>query len=491
MTHSDPHLLWTAETLTAALGQLLSTPIESDTPLRVTGLSIDTRDLHAGDLFVALRGEHVDGHAFVAQALEAGAAGAMVEQGHVPDDTDAPLVIVTNVMDALEALARAARQRSQAYVIGVTGSVGKTSVKETLHLALQKSGTVHVSEKSFNNHIGVPLSLARLPAEADYAVFEIGMNHAGEIAALVDMVQPHCAIITHIGEAHIENFASMDALAQAKAEIMTAFSGDGVVLLPGDNAYLPVLQKAAAENNVANVLTFGMAAPQAISDTHAAPDKVKLHAQCSCVSAHILGIEVTYKIGVPGAHHVSNSLAVLSAVSLAGADVALAALSLAGHEALSGRGRRHYLQSAQGAYELIDETYNANPVSMTAALQTLGLSSHDGHGRRIAVLGDMAELGADAPALHADLAQVIAQAEIDLVFGCGPLTKHLMDALPAPCRGHYTATPDQLVDILTQEIHRDDVVMVKGSNASNMHSVIRGLRAVHQPTSSVQMMREG
>lgn len=491
MVNSDPHILWTAETLSDALGTLLLAPIETSDQFAITGLSIDTRSLNAGDLFIALRGGQADGHAFVGQAFEAGAAAAMVEEGGVQDGVNGPLIIVADVLAALEAMGRVARQRTQAYVIAVTGSVGKTSVKESLHAALQKSGRVHVSEKSFNNHIGVPLSLARLPIEADYAVFEIGMNHAGEIATLVDMVRPHCAIITHIGEAHIENFASMQALAQAKAEILTAFAGDGVALLPADNAYLSVLQDVAAENNVAKVLTFGMTPAANISETHSAPDKVKLHAQCSCVSAHILGTAVTYKIGVPGAHHVSNSLAVLSAVSLAGADVALAALSLAGYQALSGRGRRHHLQSPQGAYELIDETYNANPISMAAALQTLGLSPHEGHGRRIAVLGDMAELGAEGPALHASMAQVIAQAEIDLVFGCGPLTQHLMDALPAQCRGQYAPTPDQMVEVLIDEIHRDDVVMVKGSNASNMQSVVRGLRAVHQPTSNVQMMREG
>lgn len=480
--------LWTAADISQALGPLLQQPIAQCPD--IAGISIDTRSLQAGDLFVALRGEQVDGHDYISAAFEAGAAAALVD--HQPDgetETGA-LIIVSDVMAALEALGRAARARTPAYIIGVTGSVGKTSVKEALHAGLEKSGTVHVSEKSFNNHIGVPLSLARLPANTAYAVFEIGMNHAGEIEALVDMVRPHCAVITQIGEAHIEHFDSMEDLARAKAEILTGIEAGGAAILPQDSEYYDVLHAAAVENGVQNIVRFGLNMDDAASDV-ATTSKFKLHAECSCVSGHILGDAVTYKIGVPGAHLVSNSLAVLSAVSLAGADMALAALSLADHQGLSGRGKRHYLMSEQGDYVLIDETYNANPVSMAAALNALGLASREAHGRRIAVLGDMAELGADAVALHENLKQTIEQANVDLVFGCGPLTKHLMDVLPKGCRGPHAETPKALVKILKQEIHQGDVVMVKGSNASGMQRVIRGLRKAHQSTGSLQMLKEG
>ncbi|MBT5156767.1 MAG: UDP-N-acetylmuramoyl-tripeptide--D-alanyl-D-alanine ligase [Rhodobiaceae bacterium] len=445
------------------------------------GVSIDTRDLKPGDIFVALPGERVDGHDYVEAAFEAGAAAAFVRQDFTSDKLPASAVLlpVSDVLGALEALGRAARQRSQAHIMAVTGSVGKTSVKETLAAALSKSGTVHASERSFNNHIGVPLSLARLPEAKDFAVFELGMNHAGELTDLVDMVRPQCAIITTIGTAHIENFDDMTALAQAKAEILSGVVAGGVAILPRDNEHYNVLQQAAGETRMIDFSAEGNTQAQAFTA------QVKLHDTCSCVTAHILGQEVIYKIGTPGAHHVANSLAVLAAVQNAGADLALAALSLGDNEGLSGRGRRYRIGEAEANMTLIDESYNANPTSMAAALKVLGLAPRLGRGRRIAVLGDMAELGQEAPALHAGLAENIEQADIDLVLTCGDLMKHLHTHLPPGRMGPHVNTSDEIMAILHRELRANDVVMVKGSHSSGMEKVVDALLA----TSAAEMKK--
>ena len=464
--------LWKGSQVIAALAAHL---VEGSETLSrdwiANGVSIDTRDLKAGDIFVALPGENVDGHDYVEAAFAAGATAALVRPDFDSDKLSAKAVVlpVSDVLGALEALGRAARARSQAHIIGVTGSVGKTSVKETLAVALAKSGTVHASERSFNNHIGAPLSLARLSAEADFAVFELGMNHAGELTDLADMVRPHCAIITTIGTAHIENFADMTALARAKAEIFSGLVERGTAILPRDNAHYEALKQAAGK---AHVIAFSAEGdPQAQAMTA----QVKLHDTCSCVTAHILGQDVIYKIGTPGAHHVANSLAVLAAVQNAGADLALAALSLADHEGLSGRGRRYRLGEDEAAITLIDESYNANPTSMAAALKALGLAPRLGRGRRIAVLGDMAELGKDAPALHAALAQTIEQADIDLVLTCGELMVHLHNHLPPGRMGPHVGTTEEMMESLNRDLRANDVVMVKGSHSSGMGKLVDAL----------------
>ncbi len=464
--------LWKGSQVIAALATHL---VGQDVPTDwvANGVSIDTRDLKPGDIFVALPGEHVDGHEYVEAAFEAGAAAAFVRPDFASESLPAKAVLlpVSDVLAALEALGRAARERSQAHIIAVTGSVGKTSVKETLSAALAKSGSVHASERSFNNHIGVPLSLARLSTEADFAVFELGMNHAGELTDLVDMVRPQCAIVTTIGTAHIENFENMTALARAKAEIFSGLVEGGAAILPRDNEYYDELKQGAGQARIIDFSAEGNAQAQAFTA------QVKLHEACSCVTAHILAQEVIYKIGTPGAHHVANSLAVLAAVQNAGADLALAALSLADHEGLSGRGRRYAIGEVEAQITLIDESYNANPTSMAAALNTLGLAPRLGRGRRVAVLGDMAELGKDAPALHASLAENIEQADIDLVLTCGDLMMHLHNHLPPGRMGPHVGTPDEIMEILHRDLRANDVVMVKGSNSSGMGKVVDALLA--------------
>ncbi len=472
-------VLWHGKDVLAALqAHLTASPGED---WQAQGLAIDTRDLLAGDIFVALQGEKAHGHDYVAQAFKDGAAAALVgaDFDAAGLKEDAVLLPVVDVLAALETLARAARKRTAAQIIAITGSVGKTGTKASLADALAKSGKTHAAERSFNNHIGVPLSLARLPEDAEYGVFELGMNHAGEIAALVDMVRPHCAIITTIAAAHIENFASMEALAAAKAEILSGVESGGSAVLPFDNAYLDVLRKEA-EAQALNIVSFS-------AEGHEAADnrinRVKLHATCSCVTALMGAQAVTYKIGAPGIHLVANSLAVLSAVQLVGADLALAALSLAEHDGLAGRGARYRLGADDAPITLIDESYNANPTSMAAALETLGLTPRKGRGRRIAVLGDMAELGDDAQQLHAALADKTESADIDLVITCGTLMEHLHNALPAGRIGAHTDSHAAALNILQNELQDDDVVMIKGSNASRMGLVVEGLIGLLTDTS--------
>ena len=474
-------ILWTDEQISAA------THGQCSAPFAVSGVSIDTRSLEPGDLFVALMGEGRDGHDFVDAAFAAGASAALVGRGRIDPkkaaDMQKALVEVDDVQAALEALAHAARARSTAYITAVTGSVGKTSVKEALGLALSKSGKTFASEKSFNNHIGVPLSLARMPQDCAYGVFEVGMNHAGEIDALVRMVKPQCAIITHIGTAHIEHFNSEADIARAKGEIFNDMANDmagnavagGTIIIPADNPHIDLLVELAEAQNITDIRRFSTDEAGASEPPHIVASKIYLHETCSCVSGRIGDAEVTFKIGTPGAHHVSNSLAVLGAVQAAGADLALAALSLAEIEALSGRGRRHVLDVAGGACVLIDESYNANPVSMSAAIKSLGLVPRLGQGRRIAVLGDMAELGAASKDLHVDIAGLMGTVDIDLVFSCGPEMAHMFAHLPPDRRGIHAASSDALTNILQAEIHAGDVVMVKGSHASQMNRIVDAL----------------
>ena len=437
------------------------------------GVSIDSRSVMAGDLFIALSGDNHDGHDYIEAAFEAGASAALVREDY-DGAANRPLVRVPDVLAALEKLAVAARARSDAYIIAITGSVGKTSTKEMLAGALAKSGATHAAVKSFNNHIGVPLSLARLPRTAHYGVFEIGMNHAGEIAKLVKLVRPHCAIITAIGMAHIKNFPDIKALAAAKAEIFSALMPDGMAIIPSDAPHADILEKAAKKAK-AKITRFSMQK----NNVETYPIKTHLHDTCSCVAANIMGHDVTYKLGLAGGHHVSNSLAVLSAIIAAKADLALAALSMAHQIGLDGRGRRYQLETAQGAYLLIDESYNANPASMQAAFNTLGLMPRLGKGRRIAVLGDMAELGANARHYHESLAAAIEQADIDLVMSCGPLMRYLHALIPPSRAGAHADRPQDILDILLSDLHAGDVVMVKGANVSGMTQIVEGLLAAH------------
>jgi UDP-N-acetylmuramoyl-tripeptide--D-alanyl-D-alanine ligase len=468
--------LWTIEAMATAMGAARQGAL----PQSVCGISIDTRSIEPGEAFFAIQGDNRDGHQFVAAALAAKAGLAVVaadRRGQFP--ADAPLLIVPDVLAALRDLAAAARLRTDAKVIGVTGSVGKTGTKEALRLALSKDGETHASAASYNNHWGVPLSLARCPASARYAVLEMGTNHPGEIAPLSRLARPHVALITTIAPVHLEFFGSLTRIADAKAEIFLGLEPGGVAVINRDIAQFAHLRRCADEAKVERVVSFG---------AHAKADarliKCVLHPHCSTVQASILGIELTYKIGAPGRHLVHNSLAVLAVAELVGADLALAALALAGLKAVSGRGAPIDLDLPGGVALVIDESYNANPASVDAALALLGQAPIGPQGRRIAVLGDMLELGDKGKALHRGLAAPVAANAVDLVFCCGPLMHALWQALPASRRGGYAGDSAALEAQVVPAIRAGDVVMVKGSLGSRMAPIVKALQRVypHQPS---------
>ena len=459
--------LWTSK----AMAEAMRAAINGALAEAVTGLSIDSRTIAPGEAYFAIKGDVHDGHDFVAAALKAGAALAVVETAQRDKFApDAPLLVVEDVLAALVDLAHAARARMDAQVIAVTGSVGKTSTKEALRRVLGVQGETHASAASFNNHWGVPLSLARCPAAARFAVFEIGMNHAGEIEPLVRMVRPHVAVITTVEPVHLEFFAGIEAIADAKAEIFEGLEPGGAVVLNRDNSQFARLQRRAKKLGIISIVSFG---DDKKSDARLLD--LSLHSACSAVHADILGHDVTYKIGMPGRHMAMNSLAVLAAASLVGADLALAALSLSQIEPAAGRGARRALEIANGEATLIDESYNANPASMAAALSVLGRAAVGPHGRRIAVLGDMLELGPTSPALHRGLNDAVKANHIDLVYCCGPLMRNLWDALSTGKRGGYAGSAADLEAQVVAAIHAGDSIMIKGSLGSKMKTIVNAL----------------
>ena len=459
--------LWTSAAMMAAMRAKANGVL----PEAITGLSIDSRTIAPGEAYFAIKGDVHDGHAFVAAALKAGAALAVVEATQRDKlAADAPLLIVDDVLAGLVDLAHAARARLGGQVIAVTGSVGKTSTKEALRHVLRAQGETHASAASFNNHWGVPLSLARCPASVRFGVFEIGMNHANEIDALVRMVRPHVAIITTVEPVHLEFFAGIEAIADAKAEIFEGVVSGGAVVLNRDNSQFARLQRRAKKLGVSRIVSFG-----ADKKSEARLLDVSLHAACSAVHADILGHEVTYKLGMPGRHMAMNSLAVLAAASLAGADLALAALSLSQLEPAAGRGVRRALEVGIGEATLIDESYNANPASMAAALNVLGQAVIGPQGRRIAVLGDMLELGPTSADLHRSLNEAIKANHIDLVYCCGPLMRNLWDALSAGKRGGYADSAASLEAQAVGAIRAGDAIMIKGSLGSKMKMIVQAL----------------
>jgi len=472
--------LWTVDAMVAAMGARRQGAL----PVSVGGLSIDSRTLGAGDAFFALADVR-DGHEFVPAALKAGAGLAVVSEaraGAMPKD--APLLIVSDVLEGLRKLAAAARARSNAKFIAVTGSVGKTSTKEALRLALGKSGETHASAASYNNHWGAPLSLARCPQTARFAVLELGMNHAGEISPLTRLVRPHVAIVTTVEPVHLEFFGSVEKIADAKAEIFEGLVPGGTAVINRDNAQCARLAAAAKKDGVSEIVYFGEH-----PDTQVRLVKCALQAESSTVQANILGVDVTYKLGAPGRHLVMNSLAVLAAVKLAGADLALAALALAELAPATGRGVRSQLHLPGGNATLIDESYNANPASMGAALALLGQATVGPRGRRIAVLGDMLELGPQAPQLHGALADAVVENGVDLVFCAGPLMRSLWEALPSDRRGGYAEASAALEADVLGAVRAGDAVMVKGSLGSKMGPIVKAL--TRQYSGSVAAPAEG
>jgi UDP-N-acetylmuramoyl-tripeptide--D-alanyl-D-alanine ligase len=459
--------LWTVDAMAQAMGGAARSGALPDA---ISGISIDSRSIGRSEAFFAIKGDARDGHDFVPAALGNGAGLAVVAADRREAfSKDAPLLVVPDVLEGLRALARASRARSPAKVIGVTGSVGKTGTKEALRLALTPSGETHASVASYNNHWGVPLSLARCPASARFAVFEMGMNHAGEIEPLSQLVQPHIAIVTTIAPVHLEHLGSIEAIADAKAEIFRGLVSGGAAVITRDIPQYARLARAA-EAAGARVVSFG---------EHAKADarliKSSLQADSSTVQARILGTNVTYKLGAPGRHVVSNSLAVLAAASLAGADLALAAVALAGLMPPTGRGARSELDLPGGSVLLIDESYNANPASMQAAIALLGQVDVAAPGRRIAVLGDMLELGPTGADLHRGLVEPVLEQGIDLVFCCGPLMHSLWEALPSERRGAYAETSAALEPQVLAAIRAGDAIMIKGSLGSRMGPIVKAL----------------
>ncbi|HXQ52307.1 MAG TPA: UDP-N-acetylmuramoylalanyl-D-glutamyl-2,6-diaminopimelate--D-alanyl-D-alanine ligase [Stellaceae bacterium] len=436
------------------------------------GVSIDSRTVATGDLFVALTGPNFDGHDFIADALAKGAAAAVASRAPANLAPDAPLLLVAETQKALEDLGRAARRRSSATIVGVTGSVGKTGTKDALRRTFERQGRTFASAGSLNNQWGVPLSLARMPADTAYGIFEMGMNHAGEIAALSRQVRPDVAVITTIEPAHLGFFASVEAIADAKAEIFAGMNSRGAAVLNRDNPHYARLAAAALEAGIVRILGFG-----AHAEAQVRLIECHLHATASAVTAAVMGEIVDYCIAIPGRHWVMNSLAVLAAVKAAGGDVGAAAAALGAIEPMDGRGRRHKIQVRGGTAELIDESYNASPASMRAAFDVLAANEPGNGARRIAVLGDMLELGPASRALHAGLAAPLIDAGVDLVFTVGPEMRALFDALPKPRRGAHAATSAEMAALLPQRLVAGDIVTVKGSLGSRMREVVARLLA--------------
>jgi UDP-N-acetylmuramoyl-tripeptide--D-alanyl-D-alanine ligase len=460
--------LWGVEAMTAAM----RAAAQGALPASVNGISIDSRTLQPGDAFFAIAGDSRDGHDFVEAALKNGAGLAVVAASkRAAFPADARLLTVEDVLDGLRDLARAARERLKGKVIAVTGSVGKTSTKEALSLVLSRAGLTHASAASYNNHWGVPLSLARCPQEARFAVFELGMNHTGEIGPLSRMVRPDVAIITTVAPVHLQYFKSVEEIADAKAEIFEGLQPGGIAILNRDNAQFNRLNDRARDARVARVVTFGEN-----EASEARLVRCVLHAEYSTVQANILGDEVTYKLGAPGRHLVMNSLAVLAAAKLAGADLAISALALAALQPAQGRGTRIALVVPGGSALLIDESYNANPVSMRAAIALLGQAEPGPRGRRIAVLGDMLELGSQSALLHRELAQAVTENSVDLVFCSGPEMRNLWDALPSNRRGSYATDSGALEPRVLEAVTSGDAVMVKGSFGSKMAPIVKALQ---------------
>ncbi len=448
----------------------------------VSGVAIDTRTLAPGDLFVALAGEARDGHDFVAAALARGAAAAMVARRPEGVAADAPLLVVDETLAALGRLGAAARARSSARTLAVTGSVGKTGAKEMLRAMLAAQGPTHAAEGSFNNHIGAPLTLARLPRGAAFAVLELGMNHAGEIAPLSRMARPHVALITNVAPVHIEHFPHEAAIADAKAEVFAGLEPGGVAVLNRDNRWFDRLA-AAARGTGARVVGFG-ADPAAEARLLSA----EVRGAATVVRAALGEREIVFKLGAPGAHLAMNALGALAATQAAGADVALAALALAGWRAPAGRGARWRIalgpEGVDGAILLLDESYNANPVSVGAALTVLAATPVEhgvgriARGRRIAALGDMLELGAGEAAAHAALAAHPAMAAVDQVFAVGPRMRALHEALTPEKRGGWFEDSAACAARLRKVVDAGDVVSVKGSKSMRMGAVVEALKTM-------------
>lgn len=460
--------LWTGESLLAALQARADGPV----PAAVTGASIDTRTLEPGDAFFAITGER-DGHDFVRDALAKGAALAVVDEAHAAGLSGAgSLAIVPDVLKGMEKAGAARRAELSAKVVAVTGSVGKTGTKEALRLVLSRQGKTHAPVASYNNHWGVPLTLCRTPSDVAYGVYEIGMNSPGEILPLARLVRPHVAIITTIQPVHLAAFSSLEGIAEEKAGVFWELEPGGTAILNADIPQAELLEDIAKSGPAGQVIRFGES-----PDADVRLISCALKADVSTVEASVMGQPVAYRLGSPGKHIVLNSLAVLAAVHALGADLALAALALSDLKPPAGRGARQQLQIGAGSFTLVDESYNGNPASMRAAIENLGRLPISGRGQRIAVLGDMLELGPSGPELHRGLAEAVLANHVDKVFACGPLMRGLYDSLPSDVRGAYAAQASGLEPLVLDAIQAGDVITVKGSLGSRMGPIVKAITA--------------
>ena len=460
--------LWTAKDAAAATNGTVASNWNA------TGVSIDSRTVQPGDLFFAIMGDNSDGHAYVANALEKGAVAAVVSK-KIEGISAEKLLVVKDTFKALQDLGQAARARTGGTIIGITGSVGKTGTKEFLATAFGALGQTHASIKSYNNHWGVPFTLSAMHAGSDYGIFEMGMNHPAEISPLSQMVRPDISIITTIAPVHIGNFDNgIEGIAAAKAEILDGMKAGSKIILNKDNEWFDYLKTASLKKQV-EVYSFG---EDKGADAHF--ESCLEASNGSRITANILGEKIDYTIQIAGRHVAINSLSVLLAVKLAGGNLQKAAKALSKQEPIVGRGKRELLNigDENNPVTLIDESYNASPVSMRAAFKVLALIDPGRGGRRIAILGDMLELGADGAKHHADLALPLKAANVDLVYTCGKQMKSLHDALPANQRGIHKDTSAELAQIVPEVLVPGDVLMVKGSLGSKMGSVVEALRAL-------------
>jgi len=467
--------LWTSQTAAEASGGTVTCDFTA------TGISINTRTLKPGDLFVALVGPNADGHDYVATAFEKGAVAACVSHRPPVFDPDTPLLMVEDTMQALEDLAVAGRAKLSGKMIAVTGSVGKTGTKEALKVVLGDQAKTDASLGSLNNHWGLPLSLARLKGDDVYAVMELGMNHPGELRPLSKMTRPDVCLITTVQAAHTEFFENTGQIADAKAEIFEGAEPGWTAVLNADIKECPRLQAAAQSHGAAKILTFGE-----VGDADFGVVSFHLDALGSDVVAKTPLGEVTYRIASPGFHWVSNSLAVLACVYAVGGDVFKAGESLAQLTPPQKRGERFEIQISGGAFALIDESYNASPAAMCAALAVLGAQPKTGQGRRVAVLGDMLELGDDTVEHHSHLCEVLIASQIDVVYLAGEAMHHLWTALPPSMQGHHARTSKDLSEVVKAAIQPGDVVMVKGSAGINMSHIVEVLRSLEASPRKVE-----
>ncbi len=446
------------------------------------GISIDTRTVQPGDLFIALKDQR-DGHEFVEEAFAKGAAAALVSYRPRNVSPDAPLLIVENVLEGLNALARTARSRTNAKIIGVTGSVGKTSTKDMLKTVLEFQGLTHASVESYNNHWGVPLSLARMPLDTEFGIFEIGMNHPGEIAPLSRIVQPHVSLITTVAPAHVEAFNGIEEIAVEKAAIFSGLVNNGVAILPADAGTIDILVQAALRQSC-TIIGFGEKA-----DAYRLV-AVEAHTDVTVIQAQFRGTPAVLKLNAFGRHFAKNAMGVIAAVEALSADPGRAAVDLFQWRPLAGRGRCEVISfdfdKTTKDFVLIDDAYNANPASMAAALETLSnmVPSLNNSGknklRKVAILGDMHELGINEKSYHVSLAENLDLRSLDIVHCIGPRMRACYDTLPIDIRGEWAETAKEFKMILPSLIVVGDIVLVKGSLGSNVSTIVEMIRTLGQ-----------